>query len=309
MSFTVVLTQVVMLFLLILVGFAAGRSGVLRTSASKDLTALLLKVTLPALLFRAMIREMDRTLVTDSLWCVGLSLIFFVGALYLSSFVSKRMKLKTGRQSIWTLAGAFSNTGFIGFPVVSAIYGAEGLFLASMINISFNLVVYSFGAREVMKETGMADSISWKKVAFSNINIAIFVGIIFFFFQIPVPEVILSVTDTLGNVTTPLSMLVTGLNIADSNIGEIFRDKDVYTASLFRLILMPLLAFLLVLACPIREGSLVPGVFTMIVAMPCATICVLFAEQYGADRVFASRVVIMTSMLCMVTLPLVSLLF
>ena len=308
MSYGVVITQVGILFALIAVGYIAGITKVVKTSASADLTNLLMKIALPATIFASLARTYDTTLLKDGLLCFVIGMGFFMLAMGVSLVAAKIMKVPDGKKGIWTIASSFSNTGFVGFPVASALFGADGLFMASLFNLSFNILVFSFGVVLASKDSEIKGEISLKKILVSNINIAMFIGLIFFVTQIAVPGPIMTLVNYFGALTTPLSMFIIGLNLTTGKPRELFTDKDAISASFMRLILMPLLAFVIMSILPFREGSIVPGLVTAIIAMPAPSICMIFAQQYKCDIDFAGKVIFLSSLACLVTIPLILLL-
>ena len=112
---------------------------------------------------------------------------------------------------------------------------------------------------------------------------------------------------SLANMTTPLSMLVIGMNLSNGKISTIFRDRDVFSASFMRLLALPFLTWLLLQPLTFVE-PLVEGVLLIIMSMPCAALASLLAEAYEGDREFAAELVFLSSLLCMITIPLISLL-
>ena len=132
-------------------------------------------------------------------------------------------------------------------------------------------------------------------------------GVVFYCGQIAVPEVIMTPIQHLSNLTTPLSMLVTGMNLAQGKLGEQVRDRDALTSSLVRLLAFPLLAWALLLCLPVNS-ALVSGVILVGMAMPAPAVATILGEQYGGCTQLAARTVFLSSLLCIVTIPLVSLL-
>ena len=298
------------LFLLIGVGCAAVRGGLLPLSATGVLTELLLKVTMPATIFTSMIRPFDPGFVRDALTIVGISTALFLLYAAISAGLVRAFRVSEGRQGIWMLCATFCNNGFMGFPVAYALFGEEGLALAVMLGIPFNLLMYSLGASQVSLDRhgdGEKERLTVKKVLFSAVNGAILLGLLFYAAQIPVPEVIFSPLEQLSNITTPLSMLITGMSLAGSPLPSLFRDRDALTCVVTRLVLLPLLTWALLLPLPASNPLLRP-VILVIMAMPSAAVATAMAQRYGSDRELAARNVCLSSLLCMVTLPLMALL-
>ena len=174
-----------------------------------------------------------------------------------------------------------------------------------MLGVPFNLLLYTLGAKMVSLDgSGAGETrISWKKVIFSMINLAIVVGLVLYCFQVSVPEVVKTPLQHLANVTTPLSMFITGMNLAANRVADVVRDRDAITASLTRLVLLPLATWGVLSLLPIANPMVV-GVTLVIMSMPSAVATVVLGEQYGGCTQLAARTVCLSSLLCVVTIPL-----
>ncbi|WP_434309302.1 AEC family transporter [Hominifimenecus sp. rT4P-3] len=308
MDYGIVWTNLLILFALIGVGYVAGRFRVVSQDASKDLSSLLMKITLPATIFASFIRSYEPKLLKDAGIILGLGFFFFLLSALLSALLVKPFRVAEGNRGVWMLTSTFSNTGFMGFPIVLALLGEEGLFLACIMNLSFNVLVFSLGIKMICLDSDRKGSIQWKKILISNINISIVLGLFFFLTQISLPAPVMSVINHFGGVTTPLSMFLIGLSLAKGKIGDLFRGKDAFTATFLRLIAMPLVAWLLMRLMPFGEGSFIPGVVLVILAMPAPSVVLILAESYDGNSEMAGRMIFLSSLLCIVTIPLMLLL-
>ncbi|MCF2662460.1 AEC family transporter [Pseudoflavonifractor phocaeensis] len=305
MSVTVLLSSLVGLFLLIGVGFLAVRTKVLSASASAPLTALLMKITLPATIVLSMLRPFDPSFLRDALVLFAIGFVFHLSYIGISWLLARLFRVPQGRRGMWNTCCAFCNNGFMGYPVAYAIFGEEGLALAVMLGVPFNLLLYTLGAKMVSLDgSGAGETrVSWKKVIFSMINLAIVVGLVLYCFQVSVSEVVKTPLQHLANVTTPLSMFITGMNLAANRVADVVRDRDAITASLTRLVLLPLATWGVLSLLPIANPMVV-GVTLVIMSMPSAVATVVLGEQYGGCTQLAARTVCLSSLLCVVTIPL-----
>lgn len=304
------LSSLIGLFLLIGVGFFAVRAGIVPAGASQPMTALLMKITLPATIISSLLRPLDTEFLK-----LGLS-IFLVGMAMLPLFsvvslgLSRLFRVPDGRRGMWCFCATFCNSGFMGFPVALALFGEEGLALTVILSIPFNLILYSVGAKMVcmdLPKDGSAQSISWGKVIFSLINLSLAVGLFFYFTQIQLPQAIRVPLDYLADITTPLSMIITGMNLSQGEAADIFRDRDVLTASAARLLILPVMAWALMRLTP-GLNELVLGAALINFSMPSPASAALLGEQYGGNTQIAVRTVFVSSLLCIATIPLISLL-
>ena len=228
----------------------------------------------------------------------------------LSLPLSRLLRVPDGRRGMWCCCTTFCNNGFMGFPVVYALFGEEGLILAVFMGIPFNLLIYSLGAKMVCMDIPAGNtraSFSLRTALVSPINVAIVLSLIFYFGQIPVPDPILTPIQHLSNVTTPLSMFVTGMNLAQGKVSDTIRDKDSISACVVRLLLFPVIAWAVTLLLPGLD-PLVGGVALIIMAMPAPADSTVLGEQYGGCTQAGARIVFLSSLLCILTNSFISLL-
>lgn len=307
---SVLFSNLVGLFLLIGVGFFAVRARLLPAESSKPMSTLLMKVTVPATIVHSMLRPFDPGFLR-----LGIS-IFLVGAVafplfsLLSLGLSRLLRVPQDRRGMWCCCATFCNNGFMGFPVALALFGEEGLTLTVILSIPFNLLMYSVGAKMVcmdLPRDGSARPISWSRAVFSVINLSMAVGLLLYFTQLPLPQAILGPLGYLSDATTPLSMIITGMNLSQGRIGDVLRDRNAFTAAGARLLLFPVAAWALMELVPGLDG-LVVGAALINLSMPAPAAASLLGEEYGGHTQMAARTVFLSSLLCIATIPLISLL-
>ena len=202
-------------------------------------------------------------------------------------------------RSQFHLLTAFGNTVFMGFPVVASILGDDAIFLASMCSIPFNLFIYSIG---VLLAGGKG---SLKQFLLRLLNppfLANFVGLALFLLPIRAPEPVIEVFDALGGMVVPLSMMLIGMSLARLSLRAIFSDWRVYVLAGCRLLLAPVVIFL-VMRLFVRD-VLFLDLFVILAAMPCASVLPILCGEYGGDEALASKCVFVTTLLSLATVPL-----
>lgn len=310
MDLAVLCSNLVGLFLLIGAGLLAVRFKLLPGQAAKPFSALLMKIALPATVFSAMIRPFDPGFVRLGLSAFLLGALFFPLYGLLSRPLSRLFRVPEGRRGMWRCCTTFCNNGFMGYPVAYALFGEEGLILAVLLGIPFNLLIYTMGIKLVCMDApvgGAGGELSLRAIVFTPINAATALSLLFYFFQIPVPGPILTPIQHLSNITTPLSMFVTGMNLAQSKACDVVRDRDAITASLTRLLVFPVITWAVMKPIPGLD-PLVVGVTLVIMAMPAPAASTILGEQYGGCTQLSARTVFLSSLLCIGTIPLISLL-
>ena len=298
------------LFLLIGVGYGAVRFGILPAPASKLFTRLLMNITLPATVLTSLVQPYDPSFLSSGLLIVALGTFFYLLYGAICALLVRPLRVPEGKRGVWILACTFSNNGFMGFPISLALFGEEGLVLAVFLGIPFNLLAYTLGPNLVCMDraaAGNAPPLSWRFLLLTPVNVTTLLGLLLYGVQISIPGVLDAPLTYLSNVTTPLSMLIIGMNLTGGKLSSLLRDRDVFSASFLRLLLLPLLTWGVLRLLPL-DAPLVVGVLVIIMAMPAAAVTSLLAETYDANTEFAAELVFLSSLLCLATIPLISLL-
>lgn len=298
MDYKSILNQVIVLFLIMIVGFFARKKNIIDTPTKKGMSELLLSITMPAMI----IVSFNYTFSRDMLIKAGIIFVLSFGIQISLALISKFLynRFPENEKSVLRFITVFSNCGFMGYPVIGSVYGKIGIFYTAIYNIPFNILVFSLG---IMLFTKNKDFKSMRKEVISPALISIFIGIIIFVFSIKLPSPIYKTLDMVGSTTTPLAMIIIGSMIAEMEVKNIFSGFQVYYGSLIRLIISPL-AVLFVLKALGYSGMFL-GIPVLITAMPAAANTAILAEKYNADSLLASKFVFVTSILSAITIPLI----
>ena len=311
LDFFVVMSNLISLFSVIAVGYIAARSGVVGENASAVFSSLLMKVTLPCTIFISLVqKDYDPAFIHDSLIIIAAGLVVFGGLMYLSRYVAILFRVPEGTRGVWAFAAAYTNSGFMGFPVALALLGPEGLALSVMLNIAFNVTIYTVGILEILRDNPghEGEKINVKQIIFSNINIATVLSLIFYFGRIPLPKSIATPVTYISNITTPLSMMIIGIVLAHSHGREVFTDKHAWSCTFMSLIVYPVALCLLLKVFPLSSNPLVDAVLILIVAMPAASVTAVLCETYHGNIQFAAKVLFIQNLLSILTIPLICML-
>jgi len=300
------LIQNLLMFLIyILIGYLLQTKNIISRQFQYDLSSFILQVTTPCLLFSAIAQPFNSSLLKEGIMAFVLMLFCFIIGYTVGIVSFKLLKIEKTRRGVWVLGTTFSNLGFMGFPVVSALLGSEGLFIASFINIAFNILFFTAGIIIISKDQEQEHSFDWKKIFLNNIMLSIFLGLFFFFTQISISPLIRNTAQNLGNMTSPLAMLVIGLKLGEFSIKEVFTGKKQYQLSLLRLIVVPAIVIILLKLLPLNEDSLLLPVLIILNAMPIAVNTIIVANQYGGDGEFIAKATTLSSILCLLTIPVI----
>ncbi|MBQ9390389.1 MAG: AEC family transporter [Synergistaceae bacterium] len=308
LDFFTVASNLISLFFLIAAGFIAVKTGVLKPEASLHFSSLLLMITLPCTIFTSLVqREYDPLFVKDGIITIVSGIVLLISMLYISRLLANLSGVPKGRRGIWAFVCTYSNSGFMGFPIALSLFGNEGLALAVMFNIAFNLTLYTLGAIEIIRDNPDRDSksLNMKAIIFSNINIATVLSLIFYFGRIKVPSAFIVPVKYLSDITTPISMLIIGIALAHSKASDLLTDIHTWTASAMRLLVYPLILCGILKIFPLSSNPLVAAVLVLINAMPGASVTAVLCKMYHSDIDFAARSMFIQNLACMVTIPLV----
>ncbi|MEA5009238.1 AEC family transporter [Clostridium tyrobutyricum] len=299
-----VLENVVILFVFIFLGYFLGKKEVIHTYCTSDLSNFLVKVALPITIFCSMIRPFEQSLLVESIQIFVIMIIFHIVCLFIGLAVVKICNIKTVQAGVWIFICMFSNNGFMGFPLSQSIYGNSGLFLMAIGNVVSNFLIFSVGVKLLIRGNNTV-KLSGRQLFYNNINIAVVLGLIFYFTQCNIPDVVMKILKDLGNLTAPLSMIVVGLSISKSNVKEIFKNKKIYILTFMRLLIIPFITVAVVKMLPFGSRSLIPGLLILISALPAPSSVSIIAEQYNTDTKTASQSIFMTTLFSLATIPLV----
>lgn len=298
MEYTSVINQVVVLFLIIFVGVYAKKKNIINKEVNKSLSQLLMTITMPFMIVASFNYSFSKEMLVN----VGLVLLFSFSIhgflLVISKVIYFSFPLKT--KNILRFITIFGNCAFMGFPVLQSIYGKEGVFYGSIFTIGFNVFLWTAG---VMLFTDAKGDRQIKKILFNPGIVAVFIGMFLFLFSIQLPVPIYRTLELVGSLTVPLSMIIVGVILADMDLKDIFADLAVYYGAFIRLIAAPFTVFLVLKL--LGMDGIVLGVCVVSAGMPAAANTALFAETYDGDRSLASKSVFITTVLSILTIPLV----
>lgn len=314
LDITVVIEQMLKLFLLICLGVFLAHIQILDIYTKKKLTKLMLHVTTPMMIIDAfhdrllMLQEQPTDASALSVpYLFAMSFLFYALLIFLSFVVILPLHIPKEERCLYLFMTIFGNVGFMGFPVVSAVYGNEGLFYAAILNCVFNIIIYTFGVVLMtvgnQNEKPLLQSTAWKKLLLSPAVLCSVVAVIIFSCHIQLPAVLADTLDTIGGLTSPLAMLVVGANLYGMRLREMLKDWRMNCYVLLRQFAMPLLFWILLRR--FTQHAMLTPVWLLLSGMPVANTTALFATEYGGNEKLASKCIFLTTLCSLVSFPLV----
>ncbi|MBR6792013.1 MAG: AEC family transporter [Ruminococcus sp.] len=293
-----ILNQTIIMLILIIVGIICAKTGIISKNANKDLSAFVLQIVNPVVILMAYQMEYRSDLVKNLLMCFLLSLMAFIIVIPLAYLL---IPDKTERDtSVERFSAIYSNCGFMGIPLINALFGTEGVFYLTAFITFFNLFVWTHGIILISGEKSLKQVI---KVFYSPTVIAIFLGVITFFARIRIPSVPAQALEFIADLNTPMAMIVSGVTMADTNVTALIKKLRVYYIVLLKLIVLPLALAVVLTFLPADEKVRM----TVLVAAsaPPAAMCTLQCIRYNKNSVYASEIFTAGTILSIITLPTV----
>lgn len=301
MEFLTILQQMLMLLLMMFIGYIMEKKRLLGENSAAVMSKIVLNVTLPAQIITSFAIEgaalsggaVGKTL---GFSCVAYALYFVLAFLFV-----RLLKIPAGQRGTYQYMIVFGNVGFMGFPLITAVFGADMLVYAVLFNIVFNLLVFSVGIQMIAGGAAGA-SFDWRRLLNLPLGSSV-LALLLFFAHIELPGFINSALFTLGNATTPLAMLILGATIAAMPLKELFEEKRVYIFVAAKLLAAPVLVWLLFKPL-LPAGDIVSRILVVLSGMPVATNATMLSVEYGGDNKLVSQGIFFTTVLSVLTIPL-----
>lgn len=299
MDISIVLNQMIQLFLIMGLGYFLYKIKLLDEFTNKKINALILKVTTPALILSSVMGNNDAKIeILIQVFIVGICVYIMLPII--GFIIAKIIKVKKSQEGIYIFMTIFSNIGFMGFPVMKSIFGDESIFYSAIFNMIFNFLVFTLGIFLMSYGKEKKVKINPKDLLSPGI-ISSIIAIMIFLLNIKMPIIISNTVQMVGDMTTPLAMIMIGSTLATINIKSIFNDKKIYIYTLIKQLLLPILAY------PILKyfisNDLVLGITLIILAMPVGNSAVIFSYEYDGDIELAAKVIFITTALSVITIP------
>ncbi|MBK1811630.1 AEC family transporter [Clostridium sp. YIM B02505] len=302
MDINVVINQMLQLFIILGLGYFLNKIKIFDDTLNQKLNKLLLNVTTPALVLASVSSIKQNTNTKEALFVFLVAIIIFTLLPLLSYMLVRIIRIPRHQRGIYMFMTVFSNIGFMGFPVMKAIFGNEAVFYTSIFNMIFNIWVFTLGIVLINYGTNNVVKLSFKNLLSPGI-ISSLLAIVIYFLKVPVHPVLKSTFDMVGNITTPVAMMLIGSTLANLNIKEVFTELRIYPYTIIKQILIPFIAFPLLKY--FITSPLVLGVALVNLAMPVGNSAVLFANQYDGDVELAAKSVFITTLISVFTIPLI----
>lgn len=297
------LNQIAIILILIAVAYYARKKGLITDAIHRGLSGLVVNIGVPAAILGMVSYEPEAY--QRNMYFIGvlMSLVYHVGLFYVMNYLSPKLFKDPAQSKIAVLLVTFSNSMFLGFPILQGLYGTEILLYGGAIVVSFNLALYSVGLGSLQDKTEVKTPL-WKKII-TPFNIATAILIVFLYTGLGWPQPIQESLDYMSSINTPLSLFVIGSSLAISNLREVFTDKNLYLVTLLRCLIVPLVVLLILKVLPLNLDPDLIRAMVVLSAMPSAANNAMLAEETEVAPLWAARAVTQTTLLFMPTILII----
>lgn len=292
----ILLKQMLIFFFLMLLGYYSARKGVMDQKVSKSVSWIVVNLANPALILSGGLGE---TVLGpfDILKAAALSAAVFFILILIAEFFLPLLPFGREELGVYKVMLVFSNMGFMGFPIISAMYGTYALMYASVFLIPFNLLIYTYGVLCMGGKGGKKRLTEIFNAGVAACMVSFFISLL----KINVSDMAVNAIQMLSNLTAPLSMMVIGASFADIRPKELVEDRKMLLFCGIRLLVIPVLG-MMVIKNIIRDPVLC-GVCLVVLASPAGSMSVMLASQYEGSVETATKGVALTTLVSVVTMP------
>jgi len=302
MDLSNVIIKMIELFLIIGVGYICFKLNYIDVKSAKSMNILLLNITTPCLILGS-VSAGDVPFGKSTIFLI----LFIAFMMYLilpiiAYVLNKLLRVEKENFGLYMFMSVFSNIGFMGYPVVKAIFGDSAVFLCSLFNMMFSLFVYSFGIYLFNLDKKDNLKFDFKEMINPGI-ISSVLSLIIFLTGTRLPLFINETLNMIGNITTPLAMILIGVSLASMPIKEIFNEYKLYPYTIIKQIIIPAIGIFILR--PFIKDTLIFGITIVVMSMPVASITNIFANKFDGNYKLASKAIFITTLCSFITIPLI----
>lgn len=314
----IILQQMLVLFGMMLVGYFCYKIDWIDDHTYGKLSKIVVNILNPLLVIDGVLGKNTGEDLNKLGINFGMMIIYFIFLIIISIPVVKLLRPEKKNVELYRLMMIFSNVGFMGIPVISALYGSGVIIYIVFYMLGYNFLLYTYGiilarrsaqrnSQRSEKENGENNTVSFKDNIKSIMNPGVVAGtfaIVLFVMNIQVAAPVASFIKYLSQCVVPMSMILIGASMAQHELKTIFNEMKMYWFLLIRLVIIPIAVALLVRQLPIDSQIL--GVFILMLAMPVGSIVVLVAMEQGADSTCCTKGSVVSTLLSIITIPIVA---
>jgi len=313
-----IIRQIIILVILALIGFISGKKNYLPKNSGVILSKLVVKVTLPSLIFTTLTGyDFSRQEIIDGCLVYISGIILLLLSFLIAKFISGRLKIDEVQKNIYKMLSIFGNIAYMGFPLLESLYGSRGLIYAIFFQLANDTLLWTLGIYLVNKQNAK----SWKdniKHLFNINTLAFAIGILAIAVNFQeltqkysllgtVYNMVFDALNPLGKSTTYISMIFIGLMLSNTtfrSVSDILKKYSIFIFSFVKLLVIPIVAYVVLLIAGKSFDPLVVNIIVLQLGMPSGTIVSALTAEYNSDCQYATEGVFISTVLSVITLPL-----
>ena len=303
MDFQVIATTMCSLLIIVIAGYFSHKRGIINEEFERKLSGFVIKVTCPALLISSTMGDKmpDREHIPMLLLVSLLTYVILIPLAYIQPVL---MRVRQDLRGMYSFMLTYSNVGFIGYPVVASIFGSDAVFYACILNVFNTITVFIWGVMFISGEN-LKDGFRFRLFV-SPAMIATYISVIIVVLNLHTPKAIAMPLSILGNMTVPSSLIVIGAALAEIPTRKMVGTPHIFIMCFLKLLVLPLLVYYTMIF--IGVDTRISSINMILIAMPVASFGTMFCMQMGKDETTMSQGTFWTTLLSVVSIPLLAML-
>ena len=301
-----IINSLAMIFIMILPGYIFRKRSIISVNQIGAVNSIVVNLTWPCLVIDAMQIKFSADTLKDAGYIVIVCFIAFAVIAVLGIPIAKHLKLNKIKQYLVLFMFLQGNTGFIGIPVIKALYGTNALFYAAIVEFANDIFLFTIGVLLIQMSAGVSLKIRPLDLLSPGL-VGVIIGIVLFIMDFKRPDVLGGSIEMIGNATTPLTMFSIGFQLGNIRLKEFFKEWQVYAVLFVKLMIVPAITVIILIILS-EEIALLEKVIIILFAMPIASVASIFSQQYKGEVEFATKSVLLSTVMSLVTVPIFAIL-
>ncbi len=303
MGVEVIITQISMLAIAVLIGFFAVKVKWLDASIAPSISKIIVHITLPLLIISTVTTQhLSAELLQNAGLVIVLELLIFVILLSVGTLFAKLFHLQGATKTMHRLMGTFGNVIFLGYPLITALYGEIGLFYAVIYALINDGFVWTLGVYLISRDGAKKEGTKAIKSLINPNTVSFVIALLMLSFGLRLPDILQDTFAGIGSLTTYLSMLFIGITLTQVDLRRIYKRLSIFALTLVKMLMVPLVLILILRLLPLDRTMC--GALVLQAAMPGQIALVILASEYQSDVRYAAECVFITTVLGLLLLPL-----
>lgn len=298
-----ILQQMIVLFIIMGIGFVAAKRKIINGEARSRMSSIVVNIANPALILSCVTGDILEMNKMELVFTLVVSIVLFLALMIVAYIIPKVLNVDKEIRGVYSAMTIFTNVGFMGFPILKQVYGNEALLLASVFLIPFNILIYTYGIALMDSNKEVKVRFDIRKILNSGV-ISCIVTILIFITKLKLPYILATSINMISDLTAPLSMMIIGSSMISISIRKLTNDKKLILFVLIKQFVIPIIGS--VIAFKLLDNTLLCGIVMILLSTPIGAMTAMLTEQYGCNYELASKGVAISTIVSVVSIPIVS---